>query len=159
MFTIAAISLTSPSLCPWLTKPPRPMIQDQLSTIILEIINTGFSSGSAPQKSHCRVFHVSNPQDTAWEPLCTSICQHYGIHPIELRQWITDLEKKSPSAAEIASKPAVKLLDFYRGLADGAGTLAVPMSIRHAQAASPTLRSLGPITPAMMINWLNQWNF
>lgn len=135
------------------------MIQDQLSTIILEMIHASCTTGPAPQTNHCRVFHVVNPQHTAWEPLCTSICQHYGIQPVELPQWIADLEKESPSAADIASKPAVKLLDFYRGLADGAGTLAVPMSIEQALAASPTLRSLGPITPAMMIRWLDQWDF
>lgn len=135
------------------------MTQDQVATIVLEMVHAGFIPGSLLHKPDCRVFHVANPQTTAWEPLCTAICQQYGIHTVDLPQWTVDLEKEAPSVPDIASRPAVKLLDFYRGLADGSGTLAVQLSTERAQAASPTLRSLGPITPSMMVNWLKQWNF
>lgn len=77
-----------------------------------------------------------------------------------MEQWIEELKQiKSPTREDLANKPALKLLSFYQSLVEGQGVLSVPLEIEHTKAASATMRSLPPITPDMMANWLKQWAF
>jgi hypothetical protein len=57
-------------------------------------------------------------------------------------------------------KPALKIVDFYRGLSkQGYGSSGSPAETKRAQAASDTMRNLAPIDTALMENWIRQWNF
>lgn len=77
-----------------------------------------------------------------------------------MEQWIKELRQiQSPTTEDFARKPALKLLEFYQSLVDGQGVLSVPLEMERAKAASPTMRSLPPITPDIMTNWLKQWAF
>lgn len=55
--------------------------------------------------------------------------------------------------------PALKLLDFYRGLLPGKGEQSCPAEIQRAMEASATMRNLGPVDGPLMENWLRQWAF
>lgn len=77
-----------------------------------------------------------------------------------MEQWIEELRQiKSPTTEDLAGKPALTLLEFYQSLVEGQGALSVPLEMERTKAASPTMRSLPPITPDMMANWLKQWAF
>jgi hypothetical protein len=89
------------------------------------------------------------------------IRENFNAEPVELRHWVAELEHiENPSSADIADKPALKLLSFYRALVDeDNAAMSVAMDVSRAKAASATMRALEPISPALMKNWLSQWHF
>lgn len=111
--------------------------------------------------TRCAAFHLINPSVTTWGSLLPAIQKRYkDIQPVEFSDWIRELESiQDPSAEEIAAKPGVKILDFYRALLDGEGALSAPIEVGDTKQASPTMGALGPISAELMGNWLNQWNF
>ncbi|KAL1885457.1 putative NRPS-like protein biosynthetic cluster [Paecilomyces lecythidis] len=129
---------------------------DTLAKIILELADTRRNRQS---DSHCEVFHLVNPATTAWSALIPAVEKHYPVKLVEFSDWIQELESlENPSDDEIAAKPALKLLDFYRGLSvDGA--LAAPLEVGRTKEASATMRSLGPVDEKLMDTWLKQWAF
>ncbi|KAK4863281.1 hypothetical protein LT330_002059 [Penicillium expansum] len=130
---------------------------DTVSNIIVEIINTRHRDSS---EARCAVFHLTNPERTLWLSLIPAIQRQYAVEPVAFSAWIADLESiTNPSSADIASKPALKLLDFYRGLQDEGSALSVALDVRRAKEASVSMRALGPISSSLMRNWLQQWKF
>ncbi|KAJ5130112.1 uncharacterized protein N7515_006151 [Penicillium bovifimosum] len=130
---------------------------DTLSHIIVEIVNTRHSSSPEPL---CAVFHLTNPEVAPWSSLIPAVQSKYEVEPVALSAWVSELESiPNPSSADIASKPALKLLDFYRALQDEGGALSVALDVRRAREASVSMRALGPISAALMANWLQQWQF
>ena len=124
---------------------------------MLELVGSRRSSQAS---SRCSVFHLFNPSVTSWASLLPAIQDHYPVQPVDLSEWIKDLEDiTNPSAEDIASKPALKLLDFYRGLDEGEGMMSAPIELTETKRASKTMRSLGPISGVLMANWMKQWAF
>lgn len=84
----------------------------------------------------------------------------YAVQVVEMKDWIKELEKVTTIRQEdLENQPALKLLGFYRSLVEGQGALSVPLAMENTKAASPSMRSMPPITPDMMGNWLRQWAF
>ncbi|KAJ5487865.1 hypothetical protein N7530_002165 [Penicillium desertorum] len=130
---------------------------DTLSNIIVEIVNTRHSWSPEARSA---VFHLTNPERTPWSSLIPAIQSQYAVEPVAFSAWIAELESiTNPSSADIASKPALKLLGFYRGLQDEGSALSVALDVRRAKEASATMRTLGPVSTSLMQNWLQQWQF
>ncbi|KAJ5406907.1 hypothetical protein N7465_008191 [Penicillium sp. CMV-2018d] len=130
---------------------------DTLSNIIVEIVNTRHMSLPDAQWA---VFHLTNPEQAPWSSLIPAIQSQYAVEPVTFAAWIAELESiTNPSSADIASKPALKLLGFYRGLQDEGRALSVALDVRRAKEASVSMRALGPVSSSLMRNWLQQWRF
>ncbi|KAE8335493.1 hypothetical protein BDV24DRAFT_156005 [Aspergillus arachidicola] len=130
---------------------------DTLATIITELIQTRSTS---QMDSPCSVFHLVNPSATSWESLLPAVQERYNVQPIEMSEWVTELESiTNPSPAEVAAKPALKLIGFYQGLVEGEGALSAPIEVEKTKEASITMKSMRPISIELMANWLNQWSF
>jgi hypothetical protein len=79
---------------------------------------------------------------------------------VSFDEWIKELEGiKNPSDQEIRDKPALKLLDFYRGLTSTEGMLSADVSVKRTKEVSEAMRGLGPVTNDLMANWIGQWGF
>ncbi|KAL4899350.1 male sterility protein-domain-containing protein [Aspergillus multicolor] len=132
---------------------------DSLATIIVEILH------SCQREDTFKVFHQVNPTPPTWESLLRPIHNMYpGMNTVLMEQWVEDLKLiQAPTARELASKPALKLLGFYEGLIgsveNGVGSLSVPLDTTNIKGASATMQSLSSITPEMLSNWLQQWAF
>ncbi|KAL1969482.1 hypothetical protein VTN77DRAFT_8920 [Rasamsonia byssochlamydoides] len=133
---------------------------DKLATIIIELVA---SRRGTQSETRCTAFNLINPHTTAWESLIPAVQRHYPhIEPVDLATWVSELEEinsTNPSEAEVAAKPALKLLDFYRGLLTTEGGLSSPIEQRQTKEASATMRNLGPVDQPLMENWLRQWAF
>ncbi|KAF9894311.1 hypothetical protein FE257_007814 [Aspergillus nanangensis] len=130
---------------------------DTLSTIISEIIHTRHTTAHDIPNA---VLHLTNPEPISWSSLIPEIQSHYAVQPVEFSAWVAELEKiTTPSSADLASKPALKLLDFYRGLQEEGSALSVALDVRRAKEASASMRTLGPVSAQLMGNWLRQWGF
>lgn len=89
-----------------------------------------------------------------------AIKDKYPVQTVPVNDWIEELENiKNPSDEDVREKPALKILDFYRGLAGGKEMLSAEISVSRTKEASKTMAALGPINRDEMMNWLNQWNF
>lgn len=105
-------------------------------------------------------FHLMNPSKTTWSSIVPAIEKAYGIPSAPLEEWIGELVSiENPSEEEVQKKPALKLLDFYRGMAAGRRMLAVTVDTRKTQEGSATMAGLAPIDERLMGNWIQQWGF
>lgn len=130
--------------------------QNDLASILTEIVDTRHrDSGSASA-----FFHLNNPERVPWASLIPAIQEMYTVEPVPFRTWVAELESiQHPTSGEVAEKPALKLLGFYRGLTESTAAMSIGLDVHRAQGASATMRSLGPISGSLMRNWLRQWDF
>lgn len=130
---------------------------DTLSAIMVEIVHTRHATQF---ETPWNVFHLTNPNRVPWVTLIPAIQDTYAVEPVEFGAWVAELESiPNPSNAEVAEKPALKLLSFFRGLQDEGSVMSLVMDVRRAKEASATMRSLGPISASLMRIWLRQWQF
>lgn len=106
-------------------------------------------------------FHLTNWATAPWCSLVPVIQEEYDVEPVELTEWVAELERvENPSSADIADKPALKLLPFYRALVNEQNAaMSVALDVSKAKEASATMKALEPVSPALMKNWLSQWRF
>lgn len=122
-----------------------------------ELVNTRHANRSLDL---CSAFHLTNPSTVPWSSLIPAIQEKYsGVEPVDLAEWVGELEKiEKPTAVDVAQKPGLKLLNFYKSLLSE-NSLVVKLEVKRTQEASATMRTLGPISVALMSNWLQQWQF
>ncbi|KAJ5298611.1 arsenate reductase (Arc2) [Penicillium atrosanguineum] len=131
---------------------------NDLSSIMTEIVHARHGDQS---ETPTAVFHLTNSKSAQWSSLIPAIRERYQVKPVDFSAWVAELESiQNPSSIDVAEKPALKLLSFYRGLVDEShAAMAVPLDVSKAKEASETMRSLGPISAPLMSNWLQQWQF
>jgi len=119
---------------------------DKLATIILEIVHFAVTTDKA------RIYNVRKrlgPQ----------------IQVVQLAEWIETLERlDGTDPCELTTKPAIKILDFYRRLEgarsrSGSATAGSEYSTAHVIAVSKTMAELAPVNMGWMDIWLNQWGY
>ena len=133
------------------------LVQDKLAQITVEALQTRRRSLTETPNAF---FHLMNPNHAAWSSLIPAIESKYSTETVPFSEWISDLESiKNPSDQDVREKPALKLLDFYRGLSSAEGMLSADVSVERTKEASETMRGLGPISAELMENWIEQWGF
>lgn len=140
------------------SKTAERTLQDTLSSVMLEIVH---SRHIGQDEALSAVFHLTNSQKVHWTSLIPAIQEQYQVEPVNFETWVAELESiQNPTSADVAEKPALKLLGFYRGLADEShAAMSVDLDVQRAKEASATMRSLQPISASLMSNWLQQWRF
>ncbi|KAE8152317.1 hypothetical protein BDV25DRAFT_170593 [Aspergillus avenaceus] len=129
---------------------------DTLAQVILDLLLTRRSNLHAPTHA---IHHLMNPHHAPWSSLIPPIEAEYQTKTVSFDEWISDLEKiKNPSDSEVRAMPALKLLDFYRGLNDE-GMLSASISVQKSLEGGEAMRGLGPITAELMDKWIKQWKF
>ncbi|KAJ5745729.1 hypothetical protein N7520_010911 [Penicillium odoratum] len=129
---------------------------DTLASIMVEIAHTRHRTQA---KNPSAVFHLTSPEAAEWSSLIPAVQEVYPVEVVGYGEWVAELESISnPTREEIAEKPALKLLDFYRALQHG-GAMSIMMDVSKAKEASTTMSSLGPVSASLMRNWLQQWKF
>ncbi|KAJ5760131.1 hypothetical protein N7520_007287 [Penicillium odoratum] len=131
---------------------------DTLASIITDIVQTRHDDRS--EFPHA-VFHLTNHRTVPWSSLIPAIQQKYKVEAVDFASWVAELGNiQNPSSVEVAEKPALKLLIFYRGLADESqASLSVALDVQKTKEASKTMNSIQPISASLMSNWLEQWQF
>jgi hypothetical protein len=127
-----------------------------LANITLEILQTRRSVLSEETNA---VFHLTNPNRSKWSSLIPAVQVKYPVQVVSLEEWLDELDGiVDPSEQEILEKPALKMLQFYRGLTTDS-TLSAEISVAQAKQASKIMAMLGPVSRTQMSNWINQWGF
>ena len=130
---------------------------DSVAAIILDIAHSTAMTGKSS------TYNIVNPRSTEWKLLIDSILQLLGsqIKIIPLSQWIEILEAIDRNdTSELAAKPAIKILDFYRAMKEQRKTSAsLRFSTAQAMAASRTMSRLEAVNNEWMKIWLTQLGY
>ncbi|KAI1176020.1 hypothetical protein F4777DRAFT_291528 [Nemania sp. FL0916] len=155
---------------------------DELAKILVELAiptsdksNTDIAPGSGVGAT---VYHAVNPSHTTWRELLPTVTRRLAretaVEVVPLETWVDALRDSSrPSSAEghnhnhhqhnrhnhvndISKNPAVKLLDFFEGLADAGSKM---LSTERTLERAPSLQAVGPVRAKWMENWMRQWGF
>ncbi|KAI5918368.1 hypothetical protein F4810DRAFT_704251 [Camillea tinctor] len=121
-----------------------------------------YSTRSCTTATGAEVYHVANPQPTAWEKLAVKVVlqlQVTGqIEMVSLEAWISSLRESVSAIEDIERNPAIKLLDFFEGLV-GKTTEPALLDVEKAVGISQSLANLGPVGDEWMATWMGQWGF
>ena len=130
---------------------------DTLASIILDI--THCTAGAAGIST----YNLVNPQRTPWTSLINPILQRLGsgIKIVELSEWIRMLEEiDQADTRQLTSKPAAKILGFFRDLENGMKEgKRTTFSTENGVSASKTMANLKPVGTEWMEVWLRQWGY
>lgn len=100
-----------------------------------------------------------NPKVAEWQALIPAVTKYFDMEPVDLQTWIGTLESfANPAESDLKDKPALKILDFFKGISLS-GKAGPWTETTRTQAASKTLRCLKAIDGPLMENWMNQWKF
>jgi hypothetical protein len=119
--------------------------------------------------------HLIHPYPTEWSSIFQSIAKTTGHDLVPYSAWLAKLEKAAEDPKEAERNPAIKLLDFYRGVVlknesegskkDGTrqesrsgDAMGFPaMETTRAVQQSETLRNLKPLDEEDAQKWLGYW--
>ncbi|MCJ1242991.1 hypothetical protein MMC30_000187 [Trapelia coarctata] len=129
---------------------------DILANIIVELI----VSDCASTAERWTVFHnLENPHPTTWQGLLPAVRSRFPADAkvIPYETWLRALQDSADSTTEdeVSANPAVKLLDFFEGLAKSEG---VPeMSTEETARRSEAMAGLGPVEGKWVERWMEGW--
>lgn len=126
---------------------------DKLGRIVVELLLSEMAMDST------RVFHTVNPRRTTWSEIVPAVKKYLNTaKAVEYEDWLRTLTSSAEaSRVDIEKNPAVKLLDFYRGLQDGqAGPV---FQTNETSKASKGLRELPAVNTEWMERWMQQWGW
>ena len=128
---------------------------NNVAAIVLEILHADHGS------RRMEFYNLVNPRPLKWEGMLGALREHLGHRVVGvelLEDWIGMLAKFDVlDESELASKPALRLIDFFRGFAEGKGDVLYDTT--RATGVSKTMAALEPVSPALMKIWLEQWGF
>ena len=116
-----------------------------------------------------QVYHAVNPATTTWSSLVPVIRERLSIpsHPVRVTpfaSWISALRRSGDSTGPedlAARNPALKLIDFLEAIQQQAEK-QVPSTVLDVEKTlrkSEAMKSLGPVNPTWMEEWIRQWGF
>lgn len=122
---------------------------DVLGQVMVEIVC------SAKTNDGPGIYNLVNPQRTSLRVLLETAAAQYDGELVSYDEWLRLLEDLDPTNPEhLAKVPALKLLDFYRGLRQSKESF---MATENGQRDSKTMASLGQIDEKQVIAWTRHW--
>lgn len=143
---------------------------DRLSRILVEILWSASQQDDNDSSSlSSKTFHVVNPRPVSWSAdVAADVVRSYPedkkVRAVTFEQWVEALrasEEDGEGEPDVTRNPAIRLLDFYAGIArtaadDGKKDEVVLLS-EASREASETLRGLGPVNRDWLETWMVQW--
>ncbi|KAF2650921.1 hypothetical protein K491DRAFT_782258 [Lophiostoma macrostomum CBS 122681] len=133
---------------------------DAMAAIISDLVHHG------RQKQESAVYNLANPEAAKWEDLVPVIQASWGFENTKVvtwNEWLNHLDEKASEDAEIVERfPALKILEFYRGLAGEAQVRAmdrIKYEVARAGIHSKTMAELEPVNKDAINTWLAQWGY
>ncbi|KAG8166123.1 hypothetical protein KVR01_004675 [Diaporthe batatas] len=139
---------------------------DFLSSVIWELASADQPTvGGESTKRPLRIFHLVNPARRPWAEILPSIKAGIAgggsMEDVSMADWISQLEQTNlHDQEELLSRPAVKILDFFRGVEDRRGVTAtngIAFSTEQAKRSSQELCALEPVQDEWLCRWIRDW--
>lgn len=141
---------------------------DLLATIIWELSSTPeLLATNGDGLGSLQLFHLVNPTRRPWADLLqVAKSALRGSEPLEevnMKDWVSDLENIDLSdKAAVASKPAVKILDFFSNVGDRQGVTiskGAGFSTEKVRAYSKSILDLSAVKDEWLLKWIKDWGF
>lgn len=141
---------------------------DLLSSAIWELSSTSKSTVDKENDAGLlQICHLVNPVRTPWAELLAAVKTELGndgpLDEVSMEEWVSELENTDLNdKEEVVTKPAVKILDFFRGVGNRQGvTVAngVAFSTEEAKRSSKIMRGLDPVRDEWVLKWMRDWGF
>ncbi len=134
---------------------------DRAAAMLVEIALT--KSATAPRGG--RFYNMVNPHSVSFSSLLPVLETGLKARPkvVPYKEWLAALEASAEDEnLNLEANPAVKLLDFFRGLEDGEEMGDTPTrlkySTQHTKADSPTMQRLEGVNEKWITSWLKGWD-
>ena len=116
-------------------------------------------SGNHQYDNFCRVYHLVNPKRCGYGDLLPVIRDSFrsSLKMLSFEDWVRELELVEDQ--DLNTKPALKLLDFYKYLVSKKrqGSPTVTLSTERTVDASDSLAKMEAIKPLWMDRWMKSW--
>ncbi|KAB8263537.1 hypothetical protein BDV32DRAFT_146354 [Aspergillus pseudonomiae] len=128
---------------------------DTLTQIVLEIADSRQHYQAGKTFS---LFNLVNPTVVPWESLITAIQKRFSTNVVADETWLARLDSiENITDADLANKPALKILDVYRRLFAKDTYPKFSIITNKGQHASYTMRNIRPVDADWMDLWMKQW--
>lgn len=133
---------------------------EDVAAVVLEIAG---ATQPVPVGDIAGYFHLANPNKTTWSQLIPAVREYYGDRIKDVlgySEWVEALEKSAQSSPDLVKNPGIKLLDTFRDFnAAGPEADMTKLDTKRSEALSPTMAAFTPVTPDLIKNWCEQWNY
>lgn len=139
---------------------------DLLSSIIWELSAASKSTGDKQiGAGNLHIFHLVNPVRRPWAEMLATIKTGLGgtgsLQDVSMADWVSELESTDlNNKEEVLSKPAVKILEFFKGVGDRQGVTVVngvAFSTEKAKGSSKVMLGLDPVKDEWLLKWIKDW--
>jgi thioester reductase-like protein/acyl-CoA synthetase (AMP-forming)/AMP-acid ligase II len=126
--------------------------------VLADALTEALLASPSSETETLRYMHFVNPRKKYWKDIARVVAAQIGsdLEVVPLADWIDSLAALSEKSADVDNVPALKLLDFLRGMSEETSG-APTYSTKSAEAASRSLREIAPVSVAWMECWLSQW--
>ncbi|KZT61198.1 acetyl-CoA synthetase-like protein [Calocera cornea HHB12733] len=141
---------------------------DVAAESIIEVMH-----GSADTPSGTSTYlHLVHPHPVSWDSMLAPLATQLDCTLVPFSKWLRALSEAAEDHTEVTRNPAIKLLDFYRQIAESEGarepeTVTIPkareamglpnLETDQAEARSETLRKLKPLGEEDAQRWMAYW--
>ncbi|KAK0614921.1 hypothetical protein B0T17DRAFT_540571 [Bombardia bombarda] len=138
---------------------------DKLAQVLLDILTTASLTHERQVGPGSQMFHVVNPHTTSWiGDVAPSVLAAYPksrVRLVSYDEWVDALRESARIADEtgnvdVERNPAIRLVEFYAGLAKG-GDSPRSLASHRSEKASKALRKAGAVNQDWVKTWLSQW--
>lgn len=139
---------------------------DLLSSVIWELASeTKPVARRESGRGLLHIFHLVNPARRPWAEMIpiikAEIAEGDSLREVPMADWVSQLEQTDLNdQGKAASRPAVKILDFFRVVEIRQGvtvTNGVAFSTEQAKKSSQVLRALKPVQDEWVSRWIKDW--
>lgn len=134
---------------------------DKLSNILVEILISSSKGAGTSDQSGTLIYHVVNPNASSWSEMAPEILRLYaqgtGVRALQYEEWVEAIANSADEVVDPERNPAVKLLDFYLNVRKMGKRGPRKLPSHRAEAASRTLRDVGPVQQNWVKVWMQQW--
>ncbi|GAB1737490.1 hypothetical protein NU219Hw_g1801t1 [Hortaea werneckii] len=138
------------------SRSPSECFSSSKDTVSSRTSLSSTTQGRAPTKA--TYLHFVNPNQAHWNEICHEIAPFIGgkADVVPLQQWVDALASAADTEDNISKLPAVRLIEFFRGIASKEAQKPV-FSTSRSTAHCKMLRDLPPVSVPWFKQWLTQW--
>ncbi|KAK2603575.1 hypothetical protein QQS21_004255 [Conoideocrella luteorostrata] len=139
---------------------------DKLARILTEILASASSFVGSGGMLRSSTYHVVNPSASSWDkdvaPILLDTYEDGSPQEVSFDEWVGHLKASADETSkqgniDIERNPAIRLIDFYSNSSGMTSKGQSILSLSASEAASETLRALGPVSRDWLKWWMTQW--
>lgn len=140
---------------------------DLLASVIWELSSVPQSlAANGDERESLQIFQLVNPTQRPWAELLPVVKSALGgaepLKEVSMKDWISDLENTDlGDKAAVASRPAVKILDFFTNVGDRQGVTASKgdiFSTERGRVSSKSFLELSAVKDVWLQKWIQDWD-